>query len=166
MTSGRFPGAPGMVAQAQENLTQAGVAETIGALAADAGYYSAENVSHLEGAQIDPYIATERLKHHEKVLCDPGAPLPDNLTPKERMARKLRTKQGRETYAKRKGIVEPIFGQVKQVGGFRQFLMRGLEKMRGEWNLICLTHNLKKLFRSGFEVLTRTDGGRCAIAGG
>ena len=155
-----------MVSQAQENLTQAGVAEKIGALDADAGYYSAENVSHLEGAQIDPYIATERLKHHEKAACDSDAPLPEDLTPKERMARKLRTKNGRETYAKRKGMVEPIFGQVKQVRGFRQFLMRGLEKMRGEWNLVCLTHNLKKLFRSGFEVLTRTDGGRCAIAGG
>lgn len=138
-----------MVSQARENLTQAGVAETIGALNADSGYYSEENVSHLEGAQIDPYIATERLKHHEKVLCDPDAPLPDDLTPKERMARKLRTKHGRETYAKRKGMVEPIFGQIKQVGGFRQFLLRGLEKMRGEWNLICLTHNLKKLFGSG-----------------
>ncbi len=138
-----------MVSQARENLTQAGVAETIGALNADSGYYSEENVSHLEGAQIDPYLATERLKHHEKVLCDPDAPLPDDLTPKERMARKLRTKHGRETYAKRKGMVEPIFGQIKQVGGFRQFLLRGLEKMRGEWNLICLTHNLKKLFGSG-----------------
>ena len=138
-----------MVSQAREHLTQAGVAETIGALNADSGYYSEENVSHLEGAQIDPYLATERLKHHEKVLCDPDAPLPDDLTPKERMARKLRTKHGRETYAKRKGMVEPIFGQIKQVGGFRQFLLRGLEKMRGEWKLICLTHNLKKLFGSG-----------------
>ena len=138
-----------MVSQARENLTQAGVAETIGALNADSGYYSEENVSHLEGAQIDPYLATERLKHHQKVLCDPDAPLPDDLTPKERMARKLRTKHGRETYAKRKGMVEPIFGQIKQVGGFRQFLLRGLEKMRGEWKLICLTHNLKKLFGSG-----------------
>jgi myosin heavy subunit len=138
-----------MVSQAQENLTQAGVAEKIGALDADAGYYSEENVSHLEGTQIDPYIATERLKHHEKVLCDPDAPLPEDLTPKERMGRKLRTKLGRETYVKRKGMVEPIFGQIKQVRGFRQFLLRGLEKMRGEWNLICLTHNLKKLFGSG-----------------
>ena len=145
-----------MVSQAQENLTQAGVAETIGALAADAGYYSAENVSHLEGAPIDPYIATERLKHHEKAACDSDAPLPEDLTPKERMGRKLRTKHGRETYAKRKGMIEPIFGQIKQVRGFRQFLLRGLEKMRGEWNLICLTHNLKKLFGSG----------RWAIAGG
>ena len=138
-----------MVSQAQENLTAAGVEEKIGALDADSGYYSEENVSHLEGQKIDPYIATERLKHHEKVSCASDGPTPENLTPKERMGRKLRTKQGRETYAKRKGMVEPIFGQIKQVRGFRQFLMRGPAKMRGEWLLICLTHNLMKLFGSG-----------------
>jgi hypothetical protein len=145
-----------MVTQAQENLEAAGVEETIGALDADAGYYSEENVSHLEGEKIDPYIATERLKHHEKASCASDSPVPENLTPKERMARKLRTKQGRETYAKRKGMIEPIFGQIKQVRGFRQFLLRGLDKMRGEWRLLCLTHNLKKLFGSG----------RWAVAGG
>jgi transposase len=138
-----------MVSQAQQNVAAAGVEEKIGALDADSGYYSEENVSHLEGETIDPYIATERLKHHEKVSCAPDGPVPDDGTPKERMARKLRTKQGRETYAKRKGMVEPIFGQVKQGRGFRQFLLRGLEKMRGEWSLICLTHNLQKLFGSG-----------------
>ena len=82
------------------------------------------------------------------------------------MARKLRTKQERETYAKRKGMIEPIFGQIKQVRGFRQFLLRGLEKMRGEWRLICLTHNLQKLFRKGFADITRTGSGGRAIAGG
>jgi len=155
-----------MVTQAQENLAAAGVEEKIGALNADSGYYSEENVSHLEGEKIDPYIATERLKHHEKALWNPDGPVPEDLTPKERMARKLRTKQGRETYAKRKGMIEPIFGQIKQVRGFRQFLLRGLEKMRGEWRLICLTHNLKKLFRKGFAGITRTADGRWALAGG
>jgi transposase len=140
-----------MVRQAQENLAAAGVEEKIEALDADSGYYSEENVSHLEGEKIDPYIATERLKHHEKASCasDHDGPPAENLTPKERMACKLRTKHGRETYAKRKGMIEPIFGQIKQVRGFRQFLLRGLAKMRGEWRLICLTHNLRKLFRSG-----------------
>jgi len=138
-----------MVRQAQENLAAAGVEEKIGALDADSGYYSEENVAHLEGEQVDPYIATERLKHHEKALCDPDSPVPEDCTPKERMARKLRTKHGRETYAKRKGMIEPIFGQIKQVRGFRQFLLRGLEKMRGEWRLLCLAHNLRKLFGSG-----------------
>jgi hypothetical protein len=89
------------------------------------------------------------------------------------MARKLRTKKGRETYAKRKGMIEPIlrdsgqvFGQIKQVRGFRQFLWRGLEKMRGEWRLSCLTHNLKKLFRKGFAGMTRTGGRGRAVAVG
>ena len=155
-----------MVSQAQENLAAAGVEKKIGALDADTGYYSEENVSYLEGEKIDPYIATERLKHHEKALCDPDSHVPEDCTPKERMARKLRTKHGRETYAKRKGMIEPIFGQIKQVRGFRQFLLRGLEKMRGEWRLICLTHNLKKLFRKGFAGITRTGGRGWAVAVG
>ena len=86
------------------------------------------------------------------------------MTPKERMARKLRTKHGRQTYAKRKGMIEPIFGQIKQARGFRQFLLRGLAKMRGEWRLICLTHNLKKLFRRGLVGITRTGCGGWAVA--
>ncbi len=69
------------------------------------------------------------------------------------MAYKLRTKKGRETYAKRKGMIEPIFGQIKQARGFRQFLLRGMEKMRGEWSLVCMTHNLLKLFQSGRMVM-------------
>ena len=137
-----------MVSQAQENLEAAGVKEKIGALDADSGYYSEENTSFLEDEKIDPYIATERLKHNEKLPPVPDESIPEGLTPKQRMAHKLRTKKGRETYARRKGMIEPIFGQIKQVRGFRQFLLRGLEKMRAEWRLICLTHNLLKLFRS------------------
>ncbi|MGH9668559.1 MAG: IS1182 family transposase [Terriglobales bacterium] len=137
-----------MVAEAQQNLAAAGVEEQIGALDADCGYYSEDNVSYLEGENIDAYIATERLKHHEQVVCASEGPVPEGLTPKERMARKLRTQRGRATYAKRKGMVEPVFGQIKQARGFRQFLLRGLEKMRGEWRLICMTHNLRKLFGS------------------
>ena len=144
------------MSQAQENLEAAGVEEKIGALDADAGFYSEENVSHLDREKNDPYLATQRLKHHEKAWCAPDGPLPEDATPKERMARKLRTKHGRERYAKRKGMVEPIFGPIKQVRGFRPFLLRGLEKMHGQWRLICLTHNLKKLFGSG----------RWAVAGG
>ena len=64
------------------------------------------------------------------------------------MARKLRTKKGRETYRKRKWMVEPVFGQIKECRGFRQFLLRSLEKMQGEWTLMCLTHNLLKVFRT------------------
>ena len=65
------------------------------------------------------------------------------------MNRKLRTKKGREIYSKRKQIVEPVFGQIKETRGFRRFLLRGLENVSAEWDLICLTHNLLKLFRSG-----------------
>jgi transposase len=137
-----------MVEQAQANLAAAGVTEKIEAAAIDSGYYSEENTSYLEGEKIDPYVATERLKHHEKIPVVSEECMPVDLTPKQRMACKLRTKKGRETYARRKGMIEPIFGQIKQVRGFRQFLLRGLEKMRAEWRLICLTHNLLKLFRS------------------
>ena len=74
---------------------------------------------------------------------------PKDYTAQQRMARKLRTVKGRATYAKRKGIIEPIFGQLKQVLGFRQFSLRGLASMRGEWRLICAVHNLLKLWRHG-----------------
>ncbi len=67
------------------------------------------------------------------------------------MARKLRTQKGRATYSKRKQIVEPVFGQIKEVRGFRRFLLRGLDNVTHEWDLICLTHNLLKLFRSGYQ---------------
>ena len=63
------------------------------------------------------------------------------------MQRKLATKVGAAVYATRKAIVEPVFGQIKQVRGFRQFLLRGLQKVQGEWSLICLTHNILKLYR-------------------
>lgn len=113
---------------------------------ADAGYYSEENVEFLEGKDVEAFVATGRLKHHEELAFPQGRP-PSNLSTKQRMARKLRTKRGRETYSKRKGIIEPIFGQIKHARSFRQFLLRGLQKMRAEWRLICLTHNLLKLYR-------------------
>jgi transposase len=137
-----------MVEQSQENLEAAGVDEKIGVLDADAGYFSEENVSYLAGEGIDGHIATERLKQHEKIPLAPKGRPPKDLTVKQQMARKLRTKKGRETYAKRKGMIEPVFGQIKQARGFRQFLLRGMEKMRGEWRLVCMTHNLLKLFGS------------------
>ena len=134
-----------LVEQTKQNIESAGVEEKINALDADSGYYSEDNVNYLQGEQIDPYIATERLKHHERVRAAPRGRIPTDLPIKQRMARKLRTKKGRETYAKCKGMIEPIFGQIKQGRGFRQFLLRGLDNMRGEWRLVCLTHNLLKL---------------------
>lgn len=140
-----------MVEQTIENLDEVGVEENIGAFTADAGYFSEENVNSLEANErIDEaYIATGRLKHHEQVPDAPQGRPPKDLTTKEKMARKLRTKKGRAEYARRKAIVEPPFGQIKHCRGFRQFLLRSLDSMRGEWTLVCLTHNLLKVFRRG-----------------
>ena len=123
--------------------------ETPEKLSADNGYFSEFNVEYLEGESVDGYIATNRQKHGdapEHAGCGRTA---KDATKQERMTRKLRTKRGRETYSKRKQIVEPVFGQIKETRGFRRFLLRGLENVSAEWDLICLTHNLLKLFRSG-----------------
>jgi transposase len=136
-----------MMDQARANLDAAGVKRAIGAGLMDSGYYSEANTAALEQRGIDPYVATERLKHNEEIPPVPRGRIPDGLTAKQRMARKLRTKKGREKYARRKAIIEPIFGQVKQVLGFRQFALRGLAAMRSEWRLMCAVHNLLKLWR-------------------
>jgi transposase len=136
-----------MVGQLRENLAAAGVAEKVKEMVADSGFFSEANVAYLESEKIDPYIATERLKHHEQIPAAPRGRCPEGMTAKQRMARKLRTKRGRQCYARRKAMVEPVFGQVKQGRGFRQFLLRGLKKMRAEWRLVSLTHNLLKLWR-------------------
>jgi Transposase DDE domain len=138
-----------MMDQARENLDAAGVEDAIGAGLMDSGYYSETNTAGLEQRGIDPYVATERLKHNEEIPPVPCGRIPKDLSAKQRMARKLRTKNGREKYAKRKGIIEPIFGQIKQVLGFRQFSLRGLAAMRGEWRWMCTVHNLLKLWRHG-----------------
>src|SRR3954469_16184027 len=140
-----------MVDQARANLDAAGVNDAIKAALGDAGYYSETNATDLEQRGIDPYLATERLKHHEKVAAAPRGRIPAGLSAKQRMARKLRTKKGREKYAKRKGMIEPIFGQLKQGLGFRQFSMRGMASMRGEWRLMATVHNLLKLWRNHQE---------------
>jgi hypothetical protein len=117
----------------------------------DNGYYTDENVKYLEQEEIDGYIATGRVKHGEVIPAAPRGRIPSGLTTKERMTRKLRTLKGRAIYAKRKGIVEPVFGQIKQVRGFRQFLLRRLKKVPGEFELVCLTHNLLKIFRYSWK---------------
>jgi transposase len=141
-----------MVDQARANLDAAGVKEAIKAALGDAGYYSETDAMDLERRGIEPYLATDRLKHHEKIAAAPRGRIPKDLSAKQRMARKLRTKQGREKYAKRKGMIEPIFGQLKQVLGFRRFSMRGLASMRGEWRLMATVHNLLKLWRHDQKV--------------
>ena len=119
------------LAQTRANLEAAGVDGAIKAMLGDAGYYSETNAADLKQRGNEAYLATERLKHHEKLALVPRGRLPKWLSAKQRMARKLRTKVGREMYAKRKGMVEPIFGQLKHVLEFRQFSMRGLTAMWG-----------------------------------
>ena len=95
----------------------------------------------------DPFIPPRRQKHSEEPQPVLGRP-PDDLTIKERMLRKLATKAGRAIYALRKKIVEPVFGQIKEARGMRRFLLRGILKVRGEWSLMTLGHNLLKIYRA------------------
>jgi transposase len=120
-------------------------------MSADSGYFSEDNVKFLNGERIDSYIATGRIKHGSKLQPVPRGRIPETATTKERMARKLRTIKGRGVYKKRKQIVEPVFGQIKEARGYRRFLLRGLNAVEAEWDMICLTHNLLKLFRSGWK---------------
>lgn len=143
-----------MTDQTVANLDDAGVTENIKAFTADTGYFSEENMNALDSNERidDAFIATGRQKHNDPVPDSPRGRPPKDLTAKEKMARRNRTQKGRAEYARRKVIIEPVFGQIKEGLGFRNFLMRGLEKMTGEWKLVCLTHNLLKLFRSGAMV--------------
>ncbi len=118
-------------------------------LLADAGYLSDANLAALAERSIDAYIAVRRDRHGESSQPPPRGRIPAGLSARERMARKLRTKQGHAHYARRKVIVEPVFGQIKEARGFRRFSLRGLEQVRGEWQLVAAVHNLAKLFRSG-----------------
>ena len=114
---------------------------------ADSGYCSEDNLDYLEGREIESYVATQKEKHGKPWPAAKKGPLRKDATPVERMRRKVRTKAGRAIYAKRKGIVEPVFGQIKQARGFRKFLLRGLEKVQAEWALVCLGHNILKMHR-------------------
>jgi transposase len=119
-------------------------------LLADAGYCSDANLAAIADTAIDAYISTRKQKHGERPgrpgPC-PRGPLPKTATRVDRMSRKLHTKAGAAVYAARKAIVEPVIGQIKQARGFRQFLLRGIEKVKGEWSLVCTTHNILKLYR-------------------
>ena len=113
-------------------------------MTADAGYLSEANIIGAIERGVDPHIATGRHKHGEPALTARGR-TPRGLTLKELMARKLATRAGAAIYARRKAIAEPPFGQMKN-RGFRQFLLRGIAKVRGEWSLITMSHNLLKLY--------------------
>src|SRR5271167_3994182 len=120
------------------------------ALLADNGYCSEENLEFLASTdkpehKIEGFIATGKQKHGEHRLPAKRGPLPQGATAVDRMKRKLQTKVGKAVYAARKCVVEPVFGQIKQARGFRQFLLRGKEKVKGEWALLCLAHNVLRL---------------------
>jgi transposase len=121
------------------------------AASADNGYWNAQQVGDARIQGIDLHVAAGKQKHGEpSKAADEGATESTvEASLLEQMKQKLKTEAGRELYRMRKAIVEPVFGQIKEWRGFRRFLLRGLQKVRAEWKLICLTHNLLKLFRSG-----------------
>lgn len=149
-----------------ENLHQAGVElpkdETGNAkkipMTADTGYYSKEAAEQVEQKGFDPYMATGRQKHNQPKEGEGAAASQAGASAtkakktaetlaKEKMTEKVKSEKGKELYARRKVIVEPVFGQIKEARGFRQFSLRGLGKVNGEWRLVCLTHNLLKVWR-------------------
>jgi len=117
-------------------------------LLADNGYFSEANVEHCERAQITPLIALGRERHHrhwrERFATDP--PAPEHPTPVAAMAHRLATAAGKQCYGLRKHTVEPVFGIIKSVMGFRQCLLRGQPKVRAEWDLVTLAWNVKRMF--------------------
>jgi hypothetical protein len=123
------------------------------AVSADAGYWSEANATDRSVTGVDLHIATGRVKHGETIATG-SEPPPEPAKPKQIMQHKLRTEAGHAVYKMRKAIVEPVFGQIKEQRGFRRFSMRGLEKVRAEWKLVCATANLLKLFRAGWTPQT------------
>jgi transposase len=155
-----------MAQAAMDNLNAAGIERPKAAdgtptpipNTADTGYFSKEAVEGLEKLGMDPHLATGRQKHHdegdEAEAAAPGA----EASVKEKMQEKLRAATGKALYAARKQIVEPVFGMIKSARGIRKFLLRGLEKVSAEWQLVCLTHNLLKIWRRHNSVAVNCGG--------
>jgi len=147
-----------MAQRTMAHLRQAGIATPTDATGAaqkipatyDSGYYSEAAAIAVEQGGFEPYMATGRQRHRAPEAEVPEPP----VTATERMAAKVQTPEGRALYARRKVIVEPVFGQIKEARGFRRFLLRGLDHIRGEWRLVCLTHNLLKLWRYASAPIT------------
>ena len=151
---------PPMLDKVDENLQAAGITrpdET--PLAADAGYFSEANVNAAEERGFDPYIAPERTKRErpEILPVSESTPAePSELKPRDKMRAKLKTPAGSRIYGLRKTTPEPVFGQIEEVRGFRRFLLRGLECVRGEWLLVTLTHNVLKMWRYEADIAVTT----------
>jgi transposase len=135
-----------MIQKLQELPKELGRAKRI---LADSGYLSARNVEQCAAAKIEPLIATGRTPHHmswkQRFAAAPKSP-PDSATPLQKMAYRLKTPRGRKLYALRKQTPEPVFGIIKSVMGYRQCLLRGLESVKGEWNLVAMSWNIKRMF--------------------
>ncbi len=144
-----------MARAALDNLSTAGIEQAKAAdgtpvpipNTADTGYFSEEAVQELEKMGVDPHLAVGRQKHHAAEVSPMAGASSAQASTKEKMQQKLRSAAGKLLYAARKHIVEPVFGQIKSARGIRRFLLRGLEKVSAEWQLICLTHNLLKIWR-------------------
>ncbi len=134
-----------MLAKTRALPEELGKVET---LLGDNGYFSEANVKACKAAAIEPLLAMGRDSHHsslsERFAAAPAAP--ENPTPVEAMAHRLQTPEGKKLYALRKHTPEPVFGIIKSVLGFRQFLLRGLDKVKGEWTLVIMAWNLKRMF--------------------
>jgi hypothetical protein len=124
-------------------------------MSADAGYLSVENIARTAAHGLDAHIATGRQKHSDPPPLSPRGRIPTDATARQRMARKLKTKKGRAVYARRKVIVEPVFGQMQTVQDAKQLLLRGEPAARAQWRFHCAVHNLLKLHRAGGLGLTQ-----------
>jgi len=141
-----------MLEQTETNREAVGIKEKTGVALADAGYCSDENFTKKPAGDVELLVAVQKEYKQRKAMQElppPAEPMADNLSPTELMERKLLTERGRKLYKIRGKTVEPVFGQIKDVRGFDKFMRRGIEACRSEWSLICATHNLLKLWRSG-----------------
>ena len=129
-------------------LVEKRMAGKVDIMLADAGYYSDDNSASCKRSGIEPYIPPNRDKNNQPLAArfiDPP-PLPEDAEPIDKMRNKLKTVEGRKVYAQRKSTVEPVFGIIKHVLGFRQFFLRGLEAVTGEWTLVSMAWNMKRMF--------------------
>jgi transposase len=141
-----------MLAATATELKAAGVEEAVRAALVDAGYCSEENLERSDPAGPELFVATRKDWKQREQMRQAPAPrgrIPAHLSRRERMDRKLLTKRGRRLYKQRGQIIEPVFGQTKSCRGIDRFMQRGLANCRAEWKVICGTHNLLKLWRSG-----------------
>ena len=133
-----------MITAAADSLTDAGIEASPKVFLADAGYCSQDNLQEIADAEINVLVATGRIRRNERVPDTPRGPIPKDATRRERMARRLRTKAGRVDYARRKAIVEPVFGQIKVRQHAGQLRLRGIGGAQGEWMLHAICHNLRR----------------------